>query len=57
MSVVIHKNDSEKTIHEAIQKVLKSKEKKVIDLDKYFGKVSFNMGGLAYQKKIRDEWE
>jgi len=57
MSVVIHKGDSDQAIREALQKVMKRKEKKSIDLKKYFGKVTFDIDGLTYQKKVRNEWE
>jgi len=33
-----------------------SKQKKTIDLSKYFGKVDFGVDGLEYQLKVRDEW-
>jgi len=56
MSVIIHKNDSDKDIREAMKKVLNSKKKKEIALERYFGKVSFDINGLEYQKRIRDEW-
>lgn len=56
MSVTIHKNDSNKSIRDAIRKVANQKAKKSISLDKYFGKVSFGIDGLAYQKKVRNEW-
>ncbi len=35
---------------------LQVKTRKNIDLDKYFGKVKFDVGGLEYQKQIRGEW-
>lgn len=57
MSVVIHKNDSDKAIRDAIKKVADRKKKKSINLDRYFGKVSFDMGGLKFQKSVRDEWQ
>lgn len=57
MSVTIHKNDSMKTIREAIQKMTKRKKRKTIQLDRFFGKINFGSDGLDYQKKIRDEWK
>jgi len=56
MSITIHKNDSDKDIRAAVRKVLNQKERKDIPLDKYFGKVSFDVDGLSYQKKVRNEW-
>ena len=57
MSVVIKKEDSAEKIREALNRATNTKNKKSIPLDKYFGKVSFDIEGLAYQKKLRDEWE
>ncbi|MDR8393391.1 hypothetical protein NC796_19710 [Aliifodinibius sp. S!AR15-10] len=57
MSVTIHKNDSDKAICEAIHKVLNRKHKDKIKLDRYFGKVSFDIDGLTYQKEVRNEWK
>lgn len=56
MSISIHKHDSEKTVRETIQKVIDRKSK-TVSLDNYFGKLSFNVDGLKYQKKLRDEWK
>jgi hypothetical protein len=57
MSLTIHKKDSEKTIRETIRKATERKNRKTVDLDRYFGKVDFGVDGLTYQKKIRDEWK
>jgi len=57
MSLTIHKKDSEKTIRDKIRQATKRKRKKNIDIDQYFGKVSFGVDGLEYQKQIRDEWK
>lgn len=57
MSVVIQKNDSKEKIDSIIEKAVNRKGKKTINLDRYFGKVKFDLEGLAYQKKVRDEWE
>lgn len=57
MSVTIHKNDSNETIRKAIQKVTSRRKGKNISLDHYFGKINFDMEGLDYQKKIRNEWK
>lgn len=56
MSVTIYKNDSKKVIRETIQKVMDSKKKESIPLDRYFGKIQFGINGLEYQKKVRNEW-
>jgi len=57
MAHTIHKKDSEKIIRKTIQKASGRKQKKPVDLDRYFGKVNFGLSGLEYQKKIRDEWK
>jgi ribosomal protein S5 len=57
MSVIIHKEDSEKDVQEAVQKAIDQKKKDNIELDRYFGKVSYDIDGLQYQKKIRNEWK
>lgn len=57
MSVTIHKDDSDKAIRKAIQEVMNRKKERKTPLDRYFGKVSFGMQGLKYQKEIRDEWK
>lgn len=57
MTHTIHKKDSEKIIRKTIQKASGRKQKKPVDLDRYFGKVNFGLSGLEYQKKIRDEWK
>ena len=57
MSHTIHKDDSAEAIQKAISKMKEKRRKKPIDLDRYFGKVNFGIDGLAYQKKVRNEWE
>ena len=57
MSLIINKKDSEKVIRETIKKASARKQKKTVDIDRYFGKVNFGIDGLEYQKKIRDEWK
>jgi hypothetical protein len=32
------------------------KKKASINLDKYFGKIKFDVDGLDYQLKVRNEW-
>ena len=57
MTLTIHKKDSEKTIRDTIRKATERKNKKSVNLDRYFGKVDFGIDGLTYQKRIRDEWK
>jgi len=56
MTIIIHKRDSKEQINKAIKKAT-GPDRKKIDLNKFFGKVDFGIGGLKYQKKVRDEWE
>ena len=56
MSQKIKKNASLKAIREAFQQLLNKKQKKKPDLDQYFGKIQFDVEGLKYQKKVRNEW-
>lgn len=56
MALTINKKDSAKVIRETIQKASGRKQKKTVDLDRYFGKVNYGVSGLEYQKKIRNEW-
>lgn len=56
MTLTIHKKDSEEDIRKKIQDAAADKQKKSINLDRYFGKVNFGTDGLEYQKKVRDEW-
>ena len=57
MSIVIKRSDSKEKIDKMIEKAIDRKDKKTVDLDRYFGKVKFESEGLEYQKKVRDEWE
>jgi len=57
MSIIIQKDYSLKKIREKIDELLKSKKKKPVDTNRYFGKINFGEDGLTYQKKIRDEWK
>jgi RNA binding exosome subunit len=51
MSVIIHKDESDKAVEEAIQSVINKKKKDRIDLDRYFGKISYEVGGGIISKK------
>ena len=55
MTVMLGKNPTKKEAEDAIEKLRKRKKK--INLDKYFGKVDFQIDGLKYQKKARNEWD
>jgi hypothetical protein len=55
MVVHISKTSTRAELDAALSK-LKNKNKKK-DWSKFCGKVKFDMDGLAYQKKIRDEWK
>ncbi|WP_441000680.1 hypothetical protein [Fodinibius sp. SL11] len=57
MSIIITEGDSVEKIREAIQRATGKKNKKNVNLGKYFGKVHFDEEGLEYQKRVRDEWK
>ncbi len=60
MTVYIKKTDSAEEIKRKIDKVLNAnrKTKKQFDPFKYLGKLKGVYGdGLAYQKKVRNEWD
>jgi hypothetical protein len=52
--IEINKTTSRSQLDEALTKA--PKKKAPIDLNKYFGKISFGVDGLEYQLKTRDEW-
>jgi hypothetical protein len=54
MVIKISKKSKKEDLDKALRKM--STKRKKLDLNKYFGKVSFGIDGLAYQKKIRNEW-
>ena len=54
MTIQVNKNIKPKDIDKMLDSIAKGKKK--INLEKYAGKVNFGMNGLAYQKKIRNEW-
>jgi len=55
MTIKVNKRSTRKQLEQALME-LQVKTRKNIDLDKYFGKVKFDVGGLEYQKQIRGEW-
>ena len=57
MSVTIKKDQSSAEIEKKIKSITKKKDKKGLDVSRFFGKIQFGEDGLTYQKKIRDEWE
>ena len=54
MVVEIAKNAKEEKVREAVKKIT-TKTKK--DASKFFGKLKDGVDGLAYQKKLRNEWK
>lgn len=55
MVITINKNTKAEEINEALKKLPKSKNKR---LNSFYGKLKGAFGdGMAYQKKIRDEWD
>jgi len=52
--IEINKTTTRSQLDAALTKL--SKKKATIDLNKYFGKVQFEVDGLEYQLKARDEW-
>ena len=57
MSVTINKNQSTRQIDKKLKELSKKKPHKGIDANAWVGKLNFGIDGLAYQKKIRDEWK
>ncbi len=55
MTIKIAKSSTAKQLEDALKKLESSS--KGIDLDKYFGKINFEVDGLTYQKKVRNEWK
>ncbi len=54
MTVKINKRESARSKARKLAKA--TAKSKNIKWDKYFGKISFPVDALAYQKKLRDEW-
>jgi hypothetical protein len=54
MKVEIKKNASKKEVEKVLKKL---SEKKNGNLKKYFGLNKNNVDGLAFQKKVRAEWD
>jgi hypothetical protein len=55
MVVIIKANSSEGEIKKAFLKLKKSR--KPFSSEKHFGKLNWNMDGLSFQKKVRNEWK
>jgi hypothetical protein len=51
MTIRITKKTTKKKVANKLEK--KTSKRNSINLNKYFGKVSFGMDGLTYQKEIR----
>jgi hypothetical protein len=55
MIITINKDTKPEEIDAALKKLPKSKKK---SLTSFYGKLKGSFGdGLAYQKKVRDEWD
>ena len=54
-AIEINKNSGRSELDKELLKL--SKQRKPINLKKYFGKVNFGVDGLDYQLKIRNEWK
>lgn len=55
MIITINKDTKPEEINEALKKLPRSKKK---TLGSFYGKLKGAFGdGMAYQKKIRDEWD
>jgi hypothetical protein len=52
--IEVDKSTSRRKLDKELTKL--SKKKASIKLDKYFGKIKFDIDGLAYQLKARNEW-
>ncbi len=55
MIVKIKAGSSKAEIEKALIKI--RRKKKGFDASKHFGKVKWDIDGLAYQKKVRNEWQ
>jgi hypothetical protein len=51
MTIRITKKTTKKKVADKLEK--KTSKRKTINLNKYFGKVNFEVDGLTYQKEIR----
>jgi len=55
MVITVNKDTKAEEINEALKKLTKSKKK---NLSGFYGKLKGAFGdGMAYQKKMRDEWD
>jgi hypothetical protein len=55
MIIEIKKPVTKKKVKEALALMTSSKKKKTLRI--HFGKLKRGIDGLAYQKKMRDEWD
>jgi hypothetical protein len=53
MVLTIKKGMSKKNLDDVLRKLKQSKK---LDAKRYLGKVKWDEDALAYQKRIRDEW-
>ena len=53
MVLTIKKGMSKKNVDDVLRKI---KQTKKLDAKRYLGKVKWDEDALAYQKRIRDEW-
>ena len=54
MTIIIEKNFTKDEIKATLEQLTKSKKKK--GLRKHFGISQLNIDAVAFQKKVRDEW-
>lgn len=57
MVTILKKGSDINTIKSVMEKVSKGKPNKGFDAAKYAGTVKFVEDGLAFQKRLRNEWE
>ncbi len=57
MATILKRGSDKTTIKNILKKFRTGKSKKGLDASKYAGRVQFNEDGLAFQKRVRDEWE
>lgn len=55
MIIKINSGSTKAEIEKALVKI--RKKKKGFDASKHFGKVKWDVDGLEYQKKVRNEWK
>jgi hypothetical protein len=57
MATILKSGSDKNTIKNILKKLRTGKSRKGLDASKYAGTVKFNEDGLAFQKRVRDEWE